>query len=209
MTRKTELLNTTAIVAALSVICFAVSCGRRDAVEPAPGPVSESAVAPALNEAAVAEPEPDLDESETPRRPRGMAINRLVYTGCYSVEGAAGLTAAIEDVVLRQAITRKVGEDAFGFTVSEIDRNYLVLERDGEQYRLVMGANRHSAPAVPGIDSTNYPPTVVQSSDTLSRPLPALPPPESQSINPLRREDIPAEAQERLKQRLQEKQQAR
>ena len=140
----------------------------------------------------------DSAAAATQTKPEVSPTDRLAYTGHYG--SPSGSQALIEDVVLRLQTFKKVGQQAFGYTVKEIETDWVVLEREGTQFQLMFG--KKETPAVPDINSSNYPSAFVQTAESLTRPQPAPPPPESQIIQPIRPDQIPADVQAKLQERL-------
>ncbi len=80
-------------------------------------------------------------------QPPASPTNGIAVVGTVSVNGVRH--GVIEDTTRNETRFIRVGEEAFGFRLTQIDDERAVLERDGKTFTLTLGANKEDKPARP------------------------------------------------------------
>lgn len=90
-----------------------------------------------------------VPQTKTPASPQPPAplTNSIAVVGTVNVNGV--MHGVVEDTTRHETRFIRVGEEAFGFRLKQIDDERAVLERDGKTFILPLGANKEDKPVRP------------------------------------------------------------
>lgn len=88
-------------------------------------------------------------QTKTPAQPQPQAspTTGIAVVGTVNVNGV--MHGVVEDTTRNETRFIRVGEEAFGFRLKQIDDERAVLERDGKTFVLNLGANKEDKPVRP------------------------------------------------------------
>ncbi|MCS6861308.1 MAG: hypothetical protein NZT92_13410 [Abditibacteriales bacterium] len=94
-------------------------------------------------------------KAPAPSQPPASPINGVAVVGTVNVNGV--MHGVIEDITRHETRFIRVGEEAFGFRLKQIDDERAVLERDGKTFTLNLGANKEDKPVRPPVKAQPVP----------------------------------------------------
>jgi hypothetical protein len=83
-------------------------------------------------------------KTPVPPQPPASPTNGIAVVGTVNVNGV--MHGVVEDTIRHETRFIRVGEEAFGFRLKQIDDERAVLERDGKTFTLNLGANKEDQP---------------------------------------------------------------